>query len=152
MTKLTEQEKRQKEIQALCDVLNTMGYFKLRADDAKSEKLNFKASGTFATELATDFVADCLRKIGFTNVVNDKTKKDFYHSVHAVIECEYDLTGSYIKNANTQDIQALYNFLGHVKSWTPISLQTDIGQMTISIKEHKQDLLRYLNQQKFIGK
>ena len=152
MQKLTEQEKRQKEIQKLCDILNTMGYFKLRTNDARSEKLNFKASCTFATESGTDFVADCLRKIGFTNVVNDKTKKDFYHSVHAVIECEYDLTGSYIKNANTQDIQALYDFLGHVKSWTPISLQTDIGQTTISIREHKQNLLRYLSQQQFMGK
>ena len=45
---------------------------------AKSEKLNFKASGIFATETATDFVVNCLHKIGFTNVVNDKTKKDFY--------------------------------------------------------------------------
>ena len=152
MPQLTEQEKQQNKIQRLCDTLKTMGCFKLRSNDAKSENLNFKAHGAFATELATDFVVDCLHKIGFTNVINDKEKNDFYHSVHAIIECEYDLTGSYIKNGNVQDIQALYNFLEHVKSWTPISTQTDMGQKTISIVQHKQNLLRYLNQQKIMCK
>ena len=111
MSKIMTPEKRETEIQRLCNTLNTMGHFKIYGDDAKSEVLKFKAYGTYATECATDFAADCLRKIGFTDVFNDKTKKNFYHSVYATIKCEYDLNTGAIKDANVQDILALCNML-----------------------------------------
>lgn len=133
------------EIQRLCNTLNTMGKFKMYGDDGKSEKLYFSAYKPFATEQATDFVVNCMQKIGFTNVQNDETKNDFFHSVSAVIVCEYDLDFYYIKNANEQDVRALYNMLNYINIWCNLSVPVQTGKQPIAHWKHKQDLLNYLN-------
>lgn len=151
MAKVITPEKRAEEIQRLCSTLNTMGHFKVYGNDAKSEQLKFSAYGTFATELATDFVADCLRKIGFTDVCNDKTKKDFYNSVRATIECEYDLNNGGIKKANAQDIKALCDMFENIKVWCTIFLPTETGRKEVPFGKHKSDLQKFLYQQNVRG-
>ena len=110
------------EIQKLCETLNSMGRLKVYGNDAKSQRLSFVPHKMYSNEQATDLAADCLRKIGFTQVSNNKTKKDFYHSVSANIVCEYDLEKEKIQFANVKDIEALCNMFDYIKVWCTIFL------------------------------
>jgi hypothetical protein len=144
MTKTDTEFKHSEEAQRLCATLNTMGKFKVYGNDAKSEKLSFTAYKPFATEQSTDFVADCLRKIGFTDVLNDKGKKDFFHSVSATIVCEYDLNTRCIKKSNTSDIKALCYMFDYMRVWCTIFLPTETGREELPFWKHKSDLQNYL--------
>lgn len=134
---------KQIEIMKLCDTLNTMGYFKIYGNDGKTETLRFKTKRPFATQIGTDFAADCLRKIGFINVQNNPDK-DFFHSVSATIVCEYDLTTKTITKANPADIQALFYIFDYAKNRCNIFLPTASGQEQLPFNKHKNDLKRYL--------
>lgn len=138
-------QKKITEVQRLYNTLGTMGKFDIYGNDGKSERLYFAPHRPFATEQATDFVKDCMQKIGFTDVKNDKTKNDFFLSVSTTIVCEYDLDSHYIKHANRRDIQALYDLWNYIKIWCNLSIPTHTGQQQINDRQHKQDLLNYLN-------
>lgn len=135
------------EIQKLCAVLGNMGSLKIYGNDAKSETLSFKLYKMYATEQSTDFAADCLRKIGFTNVSNDKEKNNFFHSVKATIVCEYDLNSRRIKNANMQDVKALYNLCKYANVRHFVFLPKGEDREMVPHWKHKSDLCDYLRNQ-----
>ena len=131
------------EIRQVCETLKPMGRFKVYGNDGKKEELSFLAHKEYASEQATDFVAGALRQIGFTDVRNDKAKKDFYHSVRATIKCEYDLDTGKILSADVRDIRALCYVIQYLKPWFTIFLPW-AGKQKMPFAKHKAALLNYL--------
>lgn len=131
------------EIRQICETLEPMGRFKVYGNDGKKEELSFQARRMYANEQATDFVAGCLRKIGFTDVRNDKAKNDFYHSVHATIKCEYDLDTGKILSADVRDIRALCYVIQYLNPWVTIFLPS-ANKQQLPFAKHKAALLNYL--------
>lgn len=133
------------EVKQLCAILQGLGRFKVYGNDAKTETLSFQPHKEYATEQWTDLAVKCLRKIGFTDVQNNKEKKNFFHSVHATIVCEYDLQQNKIQKANVQDIQALCCMFDFMKIWCTIFIPTDNGRFKMPYSQHLSILQNYLS-------
>ena len=135
------------DVQRICATLKPMGKFNVYSNDAKTVRLSFKPHKIFATEQSTDFVVDCLRKMGFSDINNDKTKEDFFHSVHGHIVCEYDLNTGKIQNANRQDIMALYNMIEFMRVWCTFFMpgKTEDSRTELPYFEYKSALKNYLH-------
>lgn len=131
------------EIRQICETLKPMGRFKVYGNDGKTEVLSFQPRKEYAGEQATDVVVNYLHQIGFTNVYNDKTKKDFYHSVHATIKCEYDLNTGKIQSADVRDIRALCYVIQYLNPWVTIFVP-GANKQQLPFEKHKAALLNYL--------
>jgi hypothetical protein len=131
------------EIRQICETLKPMGRFKVYGNDGKKEDLSFQPRKEYAGEQATDFVVGCLHQIGFTDVCNDKTKKDFYHSVRATIKCEYDSNTGKIQSADVRDIRALCYVIQYLNPWVTIFVP-GANKQQLPFAKHKTALLNYL--------
>jgi hypothetical protein len=146
MADVKSEHEHREEIQKLCATLKTMGRFKVYGNDAKTEKLSFWSRKEYATEQGNEFVVDCLRKIGFTNVQNNKEKNSF-HAVSATIVCEYDLSQCKIQNANPKDLQALCYMFEFMKIWCTVFLPDGQGgRFELPYYKHLAHLRDYLHQ------